>query len=71
MEMDMIGFGLSGILFLLWIGVGITALFALRQRLMGEVTCVLWAARIVAVPVLGAIAFWIVDPQSGEKGGAG
>jgi hypothetical protein len=69
--MDMIGFGLSGILFLLWIGISLTALFALRQYSMGEITRVLWAALIVIVPVLGAVAFWIVDPQSGEKGGVG
>jgi hypothetical protein len=67
----MIGFGLSGILFLLWIGISLTALFALRQCPMGEIARVLWAALIVTVPILGAVAFWIVDPQSGEKGGVG
>ena len=38
------------------------ALFALRRNHITGVTQVLWALLIVAIPVLGALAFFIVKP---------
>ena len=41
----------------------LTALFALRQSRVNGITQVLWALLIVAIPVLGALAFFIVRPS--------
>ena len=60
--------GLSCIPLLLWIGLSVAALLALRKRSLGEVARVLWVVVIVAVPVLGAVAFWIVSPSEGPGG---
>lgn len=38
------------------------ALFALRRSHLTGITQVLWALLIVAIPVLGALAFFIVKP---------
>lgn len=41
----------------------LTALFALRQRRVTGITQVLWALLIVAIPIVGALAFFIVRPS--------
>jgi len=41
----------------------IVALFALRQNRLTGITQVLWAFLIVVVPLLGALAFFIVNPS--------
>lgn len=38
------------------------ALFALRRSHLTGITQALWALLIVAIPVLGALAFFIVKP---------
>lgn len=48
---------------LIWPILSIRALFALRKRRLGETPRVLWVMVIVLVPVLGALAFWIVGPE--------
>ena len=40
----------------------LVALFALRQSRLTGLTQFLWALLVVAVPVLGALAFLIVNP---------
>ena len=50
-------------LLLLWPILSIVALVGLRQRPLSDVPKALWAALVVAVPILGAVAFWVVDPQ--------
>ena len=45
----------------------LVALFALRQSHLTGLTQVLWALLIVAVPVLGALAFLIVNPAENTQ----
>jgi len=45
----------------------LVALFALRQSRLTGITQVLWALLIVAVPVLGALAFLIVNPTENTQ----
>lgn len=40
----------------------LVALFGLRRSHVTGITQVLWALLIVAIPVLGALAFFIVKP---------
>ncbi len=63
--------GLHFLFILLWLGLSAAALFSLRKRSMNEVARVLWVALIVALPVLGAVSFWIVNPGEGQGGAAG
>jgi hypothetical protein len=49
-------------LLLLWPVLSIIALVGLRDRTLTDVAKALWAAIVVAVPLLGAVAFWIVGP---------
>ena len=62
--------GLTCIPVLLWLGLSVAALLSLRKHSMNEIARVLWVAVIVAVPVLGALAFWIVSPAE-RQGGVG
>jgi hypothetical protein len=56
------------ILFVLfWIILSITALVSLRKRKLGETARALWAMLVVAMPILGALAYWIVCPEKGES----
>jgi hypothetical protein len=53
-----------------WIVLSILALFSLRERTKLHATArVLWAILIVCVPVLGAIAYWIVRPDADQAVG--
>ena len=45
----------------------LVALFALRRSHLTGINQVLWAFLIVAVPVLGALAFLIVDPAENTQ----
>ena len=54
---------LQCILFLAWIVCATLALVGLRKYKLSDTARVLWALLIVAVPVLGAVAFWVVRPQ--------
>lgn len=42
----------------------VLALLKLRQAPIDEVARVLWAFLILSIPVLGPVAFYIVDPGS-------
>lgn len=56
---------------LIWLGLSIAALLMLKKRSLGETTTVLWAILICILPILGAIAFWIISPKGGEQGAVG
>jgi hypothetical protein len=34
---------------------------------LGETARALWAMPVVAMPILGAVAYWIVRPEKGES----
>jgi hypothetical protein len=48
-----------GILYLLFT---VPPLFLLRQRALDETTRAIWALAIISVPIIGAIAFVILQP---------
>jgi hypothetical protein len=48
-----------GVLYLLFT---IPPLFLLRQRALDETTRAIWALAIISVPVIGALAFVILQP---------
>jgi fatty-acid desaturase len=60
---------LQCILFLAWIVCAALALVGLRKYKLSDTARVLWALMIVAVPILGAVAFWIVRPQNEDAVG--
>ncbi len=57
---------LNLILLLAWPVASIIALIGLRQRQLEEIPRAIWAVLIVIVPLLGAIAFLIVQPGESE-----
>lgn len=53
-----------------WIVLAIVALIRLRHRQLDQIVRVLWVIVVLLVPVMGALAFFIVEPgksQSGEE----
>ena len=50
-----------------WIGFSIFSLFSLRSKNLHGTTLAVWALAICAVPVLGALAYWIVRPSVESK----
>ena len=51
---------------LIWIGLPVMTLLHLRKQSLNGVPLVLWVLLICAIPLLGALAYWIVRP-SAEK----
>jgi hypothetical protein len=45
-----------------WFILAIVALFMLRRRELPDTALAVWAAVIVIIPIIGALAFWIVSP---------
>lgn len=41
----------------------LVALFSLRHRVINEVAVVLWVIVVLILPLVGPIAYFIVDPQ--------
>jgi len=50
-----------------WPILSLIALFALRRRRLPGTSQVLWALLVVAIPVLGALAFFIVKPIENDQ----
>ena len=46
-----------------WLLLILLALLSLRRRHLTNPTQAIWVLIIVAVPLLGALAYWIVRPQ--------
>ena len=70
--MDMLGINggmlvLQAIPVVLFIGLPIIALVDLARRKMSGTPLALWVLIICAVPLLGAIAYWIVKPTAESK----
>lgn len=51
---------------LLWLGLPVITLLHLRNQKLNGVPLVLWVLLICAIPVLGALTYWIIKP-SAEK----
>ncbi|MEA3377055.1 MAG: PLDc N-terminal domain-containing protein [Chloroflexota bacterium] len=49
-----------------WLAAIFAALIGLRGRQLDDVARVLWVILIVVVPLLGALAFFIVQPGAAE-----
>lgn len=47
-----------------WITVAIVSLFNLRNRKLTGTPLVMWALIICAIPILGALAYWIIKPSA-------
>ncbi len=45
-----------------WPLLSIVALLRLRRRALGQTPQVLWTVLVVVIPLLGAIAFFVVQP---------
>jgi hypothetical protein len=45
-----------------WLILALFALFQLRHHELPETARAIWAALILLVPIVGALAFWIVKP---------
>ncbi len=54
------------LLLITWIALALWALFRLRREQMSDTVQVVWAAIILLVPVVGAVAFFIVRPPRGR-----
>jgi len=52
-----------------WVVLGIVALMRLRRSQLDEIARVLWVIVIVLIPVMGALAFFIVNPGKPQPGG--
>ena len=52
-----------------WIGFSVFSLLNLRSKNLSGITLAVWALTICAVPVLGALAYWIVRPQANTSSG--
>jgi hypothetical protein len=53
---------------LVWLLLSLLALLALRGRGLTGSTLAIWVLIIVAVPFLGALAVWIVQPVERPRG---
>jgi len=51
-----------------WIALSIYTLLALKSIHLNETARALWAILIVFVPILGAVAYWLVRPDEGTGG---
>jgi hypothetical protein len=56
---------------LIWFTLSAIVLFDLRKKSMLETARVLWVMLVVCMPILGAIAYWIVRPAGNEQGPVG
>lgn len=54
---------LNCLVLLAWLGLSIAALLGLRKKGMSETARVLWTMVILAIPIMGAVSFWIVNPK--------
>ena len=51
-----------------WLVLTVLALLGLRGRGLSGTPLALWVLLILAVPILGPLAFWIVRPTGGTGG---
>jgi hypothetical protein len=51
-----------------WIVLTIVALMRLRRCQLDQIARVLWVIVVVAIPIVGALAFFIVNPAKPQPG---
>ena len=51
-----------------WIVLAIVALMRLRRCQLDQIARVLWVIVVVAIPIMGALAFFIVNPAKPQPG---
>jgi hypothetical protein len=56
---------------IIWFTLSTIVLFDLRKKSMNETPRVLWTMLVVCIPILGAVAFWIVRPGGSDQGPVG
>ena len=49
---------------LVWLGLPVMTLLHLRNQKLNGVPLALWVLLICAIPILGALAYWIVKPAA-------
>jgi hypothetical protein len=59
---------LNLVLPIIWLILAVIALFMLRRRELPDTALAVWAAVIVIIPIVGALAFWIVSPGRRIRG---
>ena len=52
--------------FLMWPILSIIAIFSLKNRLLTPTVKAIWTAIVLAIPVLGALAYFIIAPGRDE-----
>jgi hypothetical protein len=55
--------GLNILIVLAWIVLTIVTLFQLKDRSLPAMTKVLWVIVVCCIPILGAVAFFIIQPS--------
>ena len=55
------------IFFVLFVGLPLIALIDLAKKKMSGIPLAVWVLIICAVPLLGAVAYWIVKPTAESK----
>jgi len=66
--MSIVGVLLQGInilILLAWIVLTIVTLFLLKDRNLSATNKVLWVIVVCCIPILGAVAFFIIQPAEG------
>jgi hypothetical protein len=67
--MSIVGTVLQGfniLIVLAWIVLTIVTLFQLKDRAIPATAKVLWVIAVTCIPILGAVAFFIVQPDKDE-----
>jgi len=53
---------------LAWIALGVYTLLSLKSVHLNETARAVWVLVIVLVPILGAVAYWLIRPNEGGGG---
>lgn len=53
-----------------WPLLSLIALLSLRRCKLQPVVQAMWVFIVLAIPILGAVAFWIINPSEEECGGS-
>ena len=52
---------------ILFIGIPVISLFDLRKKNLNGLTLGIWVLVICAIPIVGALAYWIIRPSAEIK----